>query len=113
MNENKSQLIKQAMAKIDSAKIDSYLQEHPKSKTLRRIIRYSQRIQASNNDQEIFRLGTDLAYYLNTICDPDKAGYVKDEKEKKYWLEISKVLFKNTIGLKEEKIKKVGQGNNT
>jgi len=71
------------VTKTDLNKIANY-PEHPQSKTLRRIIRYAQRIINSNNDQEIFRLGTDLAYYLNAICDPNKAGYVKDEKEKKY-----------------------------
>jgi hypothetical protein len=31
----------------------------------------------------------------------NKTGYVKDEAEKKCWLEISKKLFENTIGVKE------------
>jgi hypothetical protein len=104
----KSQQIKQTISKIDINKIANY-PEHPQSRTLRRIIRYSQRIKASNNDQEIFKLGTDLAYYLNAICDPEKVGCVKDEQEKKYWLEISKEMFKYTIGIKEEKIKKAKQ----
>jgi hypothetical protein len=100
---NKSQLIKQTVARIDINKITSY-PEHPQSRTLRRIIRYSQRIETSNNDQEIFKLGTDLAYYLNAICDPEKVGCAKKEEEKKYWLEISKEMFKHTIGIKEEKV---------
>jgi hypothetical protein len=96
---NKSVQIKQAIAKIDIAKIDSYLQEYPKSKTLRQIINYRQRIISSNNDQEVFKLGVDLAYYLDTIVN--KTGYVKNEKEKKYWLEISRELFENTVGVKQ------------
>ena len=97
MKENKSTQIKQAVAKIDINKIVAYSQEYPQSKTLRQIVNYSKRVQASNSEQEIFKLGVDLAYYLNTICDPNKAGYVKNEEEKKYWLEISRELFKNTV----------------
>lgn len=99
MSENKSQEIKQIISKIDISKITSY-SEYPQSRTLRRIIRYSKRIQESSNNQEIFRLGTDLAYYLNAICDPEKVGCVKNEQEKKHWLAISDELFKNTIGKK-------------
>jgi len=102
MNENKSQLIKQLVVKIDIKKIISYPQ-YPESRTLRRIIKYSQRIQASDNKQEIFKLGTDLAYFLNSICDPERLGFVKNEKEKKFWLELSEKLFENTIGVKEKK----------
>ena len=98
---NKSTQIKQTVAKIDTDKIADYSQEYPKSKTLRQIVNYSKRIQESNNGQEIFKLGTDLAYYLDSICDPNKAGYVKDEEEKKHLLEISKELFKNTVGMKK------------
>ena len=98
MKENKSTQIKQAVAKIDINKIFAYSQEYPQSKTLRQIVNYSKRVQASNSEQEIFKLGVDLAYYLNTICDPNKAGYVKNEEEKKYWLEISRELYKNTVG---------------
>ena len=93
--------IKNIVTKTDLNKIANY-PEHPQSKTLRRIIRYAQRIINSNNDQEIFRLGTDLAYYLNAICDPNKAGYVKSEAEKKVLLAVSKELFKNTIGVKDK-----------
>jgi hypothetical protein len=80
---DKTQLIKQIVSKIDLDKIASYPQ-HPESKTLRQIIRYSERIQSSNNEEEIFKLAVRTAYNLDTICDPDKAGYVKDETEKKY-----------------------------
>jgi hypothetical protein len=83
MKENKSQLIKQTVAKIDLDKIAGY-PEYPQSRTLRRIIRYSQRILDSNNEEEIFKLGTDLAYFLNFICDPEKVGCVKNEEEKKH-----------------------------
>lgn len=99
---DKSQLIKQIISRMDLDKVASY-PELPKSKTLRQIIRYSQRIQESNNDQEIFKLAVDTAYNLDTICDPDKAGYIKDEEEKKHYLEISKELFENTVGLKNKK----------
>jgi len=83
MNQNKSTQIKQIISKIDINKIINY-PEYPQSRTLRRIIRYCQRIQTSNNDQEIFKLGVRIAYYLDVICDPNKANYVKDEKEKRY-----------------------------
>jgi hypothetical protein len=78
------ELSKQIVTKIDISKIINYQQERPKSKTLRRIIRYSERIKNSDNDQEILKLGTDLAYYLNSICDPEKVDCAKSEEEKKY-----------------------------
>jgi hypothetical protein len=80
---SKSQQIKKIVAKIDIGKIANY-PEHPQSKTLRQIIRYSKRVLDSSNDQEIFNLSVRLAYDLDNICDPDKAGYVKDEAEKKH-----------------------------
>lgn len=97
---NKSQQIKQIVAKIDTNKIASYPQ-HPESKTLRQIIRYSERIQSSNNEQEIFKLTVRIAYGLEMIVN--KTKYVKDEEEKKHWLEISEKLFENTVGLKDKK----------
>jgi hypothetical protein len=39
---------------------------------------------------------------LDVICDSGKGGYVKNENEKKYWLEISCQLFENTVGVKEK-----------
>jgi len=102
MNNTKTQLIKNAVAKIDIDKINFCLKQSPNSKTLKQIISYQKRVRESNNDQEIFKLAVSLAYYLDTICDPDKANYVKDETEKKYWLEISKELFENTIGVKDK-----------
>jgi hypothetical protein len=84
MNESKTTQIKNIVAKIDIEKISLLLQEHSTSKTLRRIIRYSKRISESSNDLEIFKLGTYLAYYLDTICDTEKTNYVKDETEKQY-----------------------------
>jgi hypothetical protein len=98
---NQSQQIKGIVAKIDISKIAIYSQTYPKSKTLRQIINYNQRVQTSNNEQEIFKLGANLAYYLDTICDPNKGGYVKTEEEKKHWLNLSEELFRNTIGLKK------------
>ena len=84
MNTEKTIKIKQIVAKINPVGINIYFQEHPKSKTLKQITNYRQRILNSNNDQEIFKLGTDLAYYLDSICDPNKGGYVKSEEEKKH-----------------------------
>jgi len=81
---DKSTQIKQAVTKIDINKIINYWQEYPQSKTLRQTINCFRRIQTSNNDQEIFKLGARIAYYLDVICDPNKANYVKDEKEKKH-----------------------------
>jgi hypothetical protein len=40
---NKSTQIKQILAKIEIPKIIPYLEAHPQSKTLKQIIRYSQR----------------------------------------------------------------------
>jgi len=99
---NKTQQIKNIITKIDLDKIANYLQEHSTSKSLKEIVKYSKRVRDSNNDQEIFKLGVALAFDLDTICDPDKTGYVKDEKEKKYWLEISRELFENTVGVKDK-----------
>ena len=98
MNNNKSHQIKNIASKIDIEKINGYLQEYPKSETLRQIFGYRKRILDSSNDQEIFRLSVKLAYNLDTIINVSK--YVKKEEEKKYWLEISRELFENTIGVK-------------
>ena len=81
MNKNKTTQIKNIVEKIDIEKIANY-PEHPQSKTLRRIVSYSKRVLDSNNEKEIFRLSTDLAYYLDAIVN--KAGYVKDKKEKEH-----------------------------
>ena len=96
---NKSTQIKQTVAKIDTDKIADYSQEYPKSKTLRQIVNYSKRVQASNSEQEIFKLGTDLAYELDTLVN--KTEYVKKEEEK-FWLETSRELFENTVGVKDK-----------
>ena len=102
MSENKTTQIKNIITKIDLDKIANYLQEYPKSHSLKEIIRYSERVLGGNEEEEkVFKLGIRLAYVLDTICDPDKAGYVKDEAEKKHWLEISEELFKHTIGKKK------------
>jgi len=98
---DKSTKIKQIVAKIDTDKIASYLQKHSTSKTLKEIIRYSKKILEINDEKTVFKLGVKIAYNLDTICDPDKTNYVKDEEEKKYWLEISEELFKYTIGVKK------------
>jgi len=94
---DKSQIIKQIVAKIDTEKITSYPQ-HPKSKTLRQIIRYSERIKNSNNEEEIFRLAVRTAYNLDTIVNVSK--YVKNKEEKKHWLKVSEELFMNIQGSK-------------
>ena len=100
MNENKTAQIKSIVSKIDLDKIASYPQ-HSESQTLRRIIGYSKRISESSDEQEIFRLTVRIAYGLEMIVN--KVGYVKDEAEKKHWLEISEKLFENTVGLKDKK----------
>src|SRR5438067_760754 len=97
--DNKSQQIKETVAKIDINKIFNYSTEYFKSKTLRQIIRYNKRVQDSNNEQEIFKLATRLAYSFDMIVN--KTGYVKDKEEKKFWLEISEELFKHTTGVKK------------
>jgi len=101
MNNTKTQLIKNTVAKIDIDKINFCLKQNPNSKTLKQIVSYQKRVRESNNDQEVFKLAVSLAYYLDIICDPNKAGYVKSEEEKKVLLKVSKELFKNTIGVKE------------
>jgi len=80
---NKNQQIKNIVAKIDIEKITNYLQEHSSSKTLKEIIRYSKKTLESNDEKTVFKLGVKIAYNLDTICDPDKADYVKKEAEKK------------------------------
>jgi len=96
---NKNQQIKNIVAKIDIGKISLLLQEHSTSKNLKEIIKYSKRALDSDDDKKVFKLGTDLAYDLDTLVN--KTDYVKDESEKKHWLEIAKELFENTIGYKE------------
>jgi hypothetical protein len=78
---SKTTQIKEIVKKIDFDKIASY-PEHPQSKTLRQIIRYSQRILSSDNEEEIFRLAVRTAYNLDTIVN--KTNYVKNEAEKKH-----------------------------
>jgi len=102
MNENKTEKIKSTVTKIDLNKIASYLQEHSSSKTLKQIIRFSKRVLDSSNDQEISKLAVRLAYNLEKIVNVSK--YVKDEKEKKFLLELSEELFINTKGKKEIKL---------
>ena len=97
---NKATQIKQILAKIEIPKIIPYLETNPQSKTLKRIIRYSQRAWESEDPAEVFRLAMRVAYNLDTICDPTKANYVKSEKEKQYWLAISGELFGATVGRK-------------
>jgi hypothetical protein len=101
MNENKTAQIKQIIAKIDLDKIAVYLQEYSKSKTLKQINSHKKKALNSSNDQEIFKLAVRLAYHLDTIVNVSK--YVKNEQEKKYWLEISRELFENTVGVKDKK----------
>src|SRR2546423_2839251 len=98
---SKSQKIKEIVAKIDIEKIISYLQEHSTSSTLKEIVRYSKISLDSSDEKVVFKLGVKIAYNLDTICDTEKTGYVKDEAEKKHWLKISEELFKHTIGKKK------------
>jgi hypothetical protein len=82
MNENKTEKLKNIVAKIDIEKIKNYLQEYSSSKTLKQIKSHSKKLLNSNNEQEIFKLAVRLAYHLDTIVNVSK--YVKDEAEKKY-----------------------------
>ena len=99
MNENKTAKIKSIVAKIELDKITKYLQDFSSSKTLKQIVSHKKKALNSSNDQETFKLAVRLAYHLDTIVNISK--YVKDEEEKKRWLELSKELFENTVGLKE------------
>jgi len=96
---NNTQKIKEIVNKIDIEKINSYLQEHSSSKTLKEIVKYSKRILDSNDDKKMFKLAVDTAYNLDTLIN--KTSYVKNKEEKKLLLEIAKELFENTIGYKE------------
>lgn len=95
---NNAQKLKETVAKIDTEKINDYLQEHSSSKTLRQIIGYSKRVLDSSDEKEIFRLSVRLAYNLDMIVN--KTYYIKREEEKKHWLELSHELFMNTKGPK-------------
>jgi len=55
------------------------------------------RVLGGNEEDKDFKLGTDLAYEINML---DSNDYVKNEEEKKHWLQISRELFANTIGVK-------------
>ena len=98
---NKLQQIKEIVTKIDTEKLTRYLQKYPKSKTIKEIIKYSKRALYSNEEAKVFKLGTDLAYELDILVN--KTSYVEKEEEKKFWLEISRELFENTIGWKDKK----------
>lgn len=98
---NNTQKIKNIVAKIDIGKIASYLQEHSTSRSLKEIVKYSKRVLESNEEEKVFKLAVDLAYNLDTIVN--KTDYVKEEAEKKNWLEISRELFENTVGVKDKK----------
>jgi len=102
MNNSKSTQIKNTIAKIDISKIATYSQEYPKSKTLRQIIKHSKKAFDSQEEEQVSKFAVKVAYNLDKICDPEKVGCVKNAEEKKYWLEISKELFENTIGLKNK-----------
>ena len=84
MNKNKTAQIKNIVAKIDLEKINSYLQEYSTSTSLKEIIKYSKRILESNEEEKVFKLAVHLAFDLDTICDPNKTSYVKNEAEKKH-----------------------------
>lgn len=103
MNNHKIQLIKQTLSQIDINKIINYQKEYPQSKTLRQIIKFSKKAWDSQEEEIVCKFAVEVAYNLDTICDPNKTGYVKNEKEKHFWLELSKELFKNTVGAKEKK----------
>ncbi|RHZ36177.1 hypothetical protein [endosymbiont GvMRE of Glomus versiforme] len=96
---DKSSQIKQILTKIEMPKIIACLETNPQSKTLKQIIRCSQRAWESKDPEEVFRLAVRVAYALDTIVN--KADYVKNDKNKKYCLEISQELFKETVGQKK------------
>lgn len=101
-NESKIPQIRNAVIKIDTRKIIDYQKEYPKSNTLKEVIRYSRIALNVDDEKVVFKMGVKLAYNLDRICDANgTANYVKDEQEKKYWLEISEELFKHTIGKKK------------
>ena len=103
MTKHKIQIIKSSIAatwkegRFRRSLLNSLWINQPKSKTLRQIVGYIKGVQQTNDEQEIFKMGVRTAYNLDTICDPNKTGYVKDEKEKHFWLELAKELFKNTL----------------
>lgn len=92
--------IKQAVAKINLDKINAYLAKNPNSWTLKRIIRHTKEIEKSPSLAVVFKLAVKLAYYLDAIIN--KTDYIKDPKEKEYWLKLAKELFGLTVGVKEE-----------
>jgi hypothetical protein len=98
---NKIQKLKETVSRIDIGKLADYSEKNPNSKTLRQIIRYSKRILDSENEEVISKLAVSLGYNFDTIVNVSK--YVKNEKEKKFWLEISEELFENTVGEKDKK----------
>lgn len=82
MNENKTTQIKNIVVKIDLDKINSYLQENSTSRNLKEIAKHTKKALESNEKEKVFKLGTELAYDLDTLAN--KTSYVKDEEEKKY-----------------------------
>ena len=98
---NKIQKLKETVSRIDIGKLADYSEKNPNSKTLRQIIRYSKRILDSENEEVISKLAVSLGYNFDTIVNVSK--YVKNEKEKKFWLEMSEELFENTVGEKDKK----------
>ena len=59
---SKSQHIKNIVAKIDLDKINSYLQEHSTSTSLKEIVKYSKRVLESNEEEKVFKLGVAIAF---------------------------------------------------
>lgn len=84
MNNHKVQLIKQTLSQIDINKIINYQKEHPQSKTLKQIIKFSKKAWDSQEEETVSRFAAKVAHQLDLICDPEKTGYVKDEKEKHF-----------------------------
>jgi len=51
MNENKITKIKNIVAKIDIEKINDYLQEYPKSHTLKEIVKFGRKLLDNNEEK--------------------------------------------------------------
>ena len=65
---SKTTQIKQAVAKIDIKKINGYLQENPKSKTLKEIAKYSKRALDSNEEAKVFKSSAGSSLFLVITC---------------------------------------------
>lgn len=84
--------LKEGATKIWIDRINAYIDKNPKSKTLKKIHKYTLEIRQSKDEKRILKLGSKVAYFLRVIVE--KTGYVKDEKEREHWLKVSEEMFK-------------------